>query len=104
MNTPLPLRIAEELERTHPHEAAATLRAQHKLIGEMRKALEECVGILDHAGISTSLGYCCCGDQIDGHPDAMSAGHSPVDAGDYHAMQAVEMANAAIQQAKEQQS
>lgn len=38
MTTPLPLRIAEELERTHPHEAAATLRAQHKLIGELTEA------------------------------------------------------------------
>lgn len=41
MTTPLPLRIADELEQIHPHEAAATLRAQHKLIGELVSALSD---------------------------------------------------------------
>ena len=46
MTTPLPLRIADELERTHPHEAAATLRAQHKLIGELVEALEDAQSVM----------------------------------------------------------
>lgn len=41
MTKPTALRIAEELEATRPHSAAAELRRQHALIGELVKALEE---------------------------------------------------------------
>ena len=77
--------------------AAAELRRLHAVNEALLSALGSCVSLLDHAGINTSLGYCCCGDQIEGHPSAYTAGHSPVDAGDYAASQAIAAARAAIQ-------
>lgn len=40
MTKPLALLIADDLEQFHPHEAAAELRRQHKLFGELVAALE----------------------------------------------------------------
>ena len=56
------------------------------------EALETCLAMAEHGDFST--GYCCCGSSVEGH--TMGDGHSPVDEGDYHAINAFDKARAAL--------
>jgi len=57
-------------------------------------ALRATTASIEHADMSD--GVCCCGDNMDGHADPMSCGHSPTDMGEYYAHKAVEMARAVL--------
>lgn len=57
----------------------------NELREERDKLLEfatQVYNLVDMAPVST--GVCCCGDDMGGHADPMSSGHSPVDEWDYH--------------------
>ena len=41
-------------------------------------------------------GVCCCGDSMDRHPEPMSCGHLPVDAGHYHHAATIKDSRAAL--------
>ncbi len=56
------------------------------------EALETCLAMADYGDFST--GCCCCGSSVEGH--TMGDGHSPVDEGDYHAINAFDKARAAL--------
>jgi hypothetical protein len=58
------------------------------------EALRATTASIEHADMSD--GVCCCGDNMDGHADPMSCGHSPTDMGEYFAHKAVEMARATL--------
>lgn len=58
------------------------------------EALRATTASIEHADMSD--GVCCCGDNMDGHADPMSCGHSPTDMGEYYAHKAVEMARAVL--------
>jgi len=64
---------------------------------DLISALESCVASLERA--NTLAGFCCCGDNMEGHADPMDCGHVPVDMGEYHASCAIEAARAAIAKA-----
>ena len=58
------------------------------------EALRACVAALERA--DTSEGVCCCGASMDGHGHPLTWGHSPVDAGDYHAARVIAREQAPI--------
>lgn len=78
-------------------------RLEAELIAARRKleavqglvdALQACVASIEHADMSD--GVCCCGDDMETHSEPMSCGHSPVDAGEYHAYRAIQSARTAL--------
>ena len=60
----------------------------------LEAALNGCIAAIEHADMAD--GVCCCGDNMDNHSEPMNCGHSPVDAGEYHAHQALTAARAAL--------
>lgn len=40
------------------------------------------VAVIDQH-VDARAGYCCCGADMEHHPDPMECGHTPVDAGEY---------------------
>jgi hypothetical protein len=57
---------------------------------EVEAVLDQCIASIEHADMSD--GVCCCGDDMATHPEPMSCGHAPVDAGEYYAHQALQNA------------
>lgn len=82
--------------------AAATLADERTLIEALKlpeiaalvEDTERLVSICEVAGLAT--GVCCCGDNIEGHSDPMSCGHSPVDMWDYHGNAIIETVRATL--------
>ena len=58
------------------------------VIEEAEAALEGAANVFRNCDIST--GYCCCGDSMDTHPDAMSCGHMRVDMGEHTVVSSVQ--------------
>lgn len=54
------------------------LEAENEMLRGLVSSAES---IFDNCQISA--GICCCGDNMEGHSDPMSCGHSPVDMGAY---------------------
>ena len=50
---------------------------------------------------SITDGVCCCGDNMEGHADPMTCGHTPTDHGAYYAHRLVKSTEAALAQLKE---
>lgn len=61
---------------------------------DTRSILEAVESLLSTGSYVT--GYCCCGDKMEHHD--IGSGHSPVDAGDWHAHQIEERVRDAIEQ------
>ena len=72
----------------------ARLRAKVEAADKLAQALSACVSSLERA--DTAEGVCCCGADMDRHPDPMSCGHSPVDMGAYYAHTALTEASATL--------
>ena len=60
----------------------------------LEAALNDCIAAIEHADMAD--GVCCCGDNMENHSEPMNCGHSPVDAGEYHAHQVLTAARTAL--------
>ena len=76
--------LCDEVER---------LRAENK---KLRGLIADAVEIIHRA--DNTEGTCCCGESMLDHAEAMDCGHSPVDAGAYHAHEWQKDARAALAQ------
>ena len=74
-------------------DALDELRAENKML---RGLIADAVEIIYRA--DNTEGTCCCGDSMLDHAEAMDCGHSPVDAGAYHAREWQKDARAALAQ------
>ena len=75
--------------RTDTHEVFEDPRVK-----ALVEALRGAIASIEHADMSD--GVCCCGDNMDNHSNPMDCGHSPTDAGEYHAYLVLKKARAAI--------
>lgn len=64
------------------HGLADDLADVRKAVAELIEAHKRLLAMAERLDIAE--GVCCCGDDMDRHPEPMSCGHSPVDAGHYH--------------------
>jgi hypothetical protein len=83
----------------HEDHSDEEVEANARLIAaapELFAAVKALLASLERA--DTSEGACCCGDSMEAH--GLGSGHSPVDAGDYFAGQAIAAARAAIARAE----
>ena len=62
-----------------------TINEQATEIARLREALASGISVIDNCDIES--GWCCCGESMDNHSNPMTAGHSPVDQGDYTAQE-----------------
>lgn len=60
------------------HAPSEGLREENK---RLRALVDYAARIFMHCTVTDSV--CCCGDNMEGHSDPMSCGHSPVDRGSY---------------------
>ncbi len=64
---------------------AAVLNERNELaaaVEQYKKILDGWVSLAENANIES--GICCCGDNMEGHANPMSCGHSPTDSGAYY--------------------
>lgn len=83
------------------HAADSTVPRMRREIREARAAVAELIEahkrLLAMAErLDLAEGVCCCGDDMQSHPEPMSCGHSPVDAGHYHHGATIEESRAAL--------
>lgn len=81
--------FVEEVTKLRKKVGAEILRKRHESLEE---ALQNCLGLLKQADLST--GICCCGSPVDSH--TMGDGHSPVDDGVYYGYSIINQAEAAL--------
>ena len=75
--------LAWDETRDGPRENGPPSHNYRALLEMAVEALEAWHNIAEHCTISD--GMCCCGDDMERHPEPMSCGHSPVDHGAYNA-------------------
>lgn len=82
--------------RISPEHAAwnAELREARAAVAELIEAHKRLLAMAERLDLAE--GVCCCGDDMQSHPEPMSCGHSPVDAGHYHHGATIEESRAAL--------